>query len=108
MSNNITISIDLAKDIFQLATFNRTGKALSNKKMKADKMRKVVNEYINATILMEACGSAHFSQSIGSPIDLQIVQTASVITSLLRKKKVRIIVTNILAFLLKEKTMGVW
>ena len=33
MNNNITISIDLAKEVFQVAVFNRAGKVISNKKM---------------------------------------------------------------------------
>lgn len=60
MSNNTTISIDLAKDIFQVAIFNRAGKTISNKKMSATRMCTTIDKYPDATIFMEACGSAHY------------------------------------------------
>jgi transposase len=60
MNDNITISIDLAKEVFQVAVFNRAGKMNSNKKMSAKKMRASIDKYPASTLVMEACGSAHY------------------------------------------------
>lgn len=60
MSNSTTISIDLAKDVFQAAVFSRYSKLVSNKKVSASKMKETVARYPGATILMEACGTAHY------------------------------------------------
>jgi transposase len=60
MKNDTTICIDLAKEVFQVAVFNRGGKALINKAMSSRKMIKTILEYPGAKIYMEACGSAHY------------------------------------------------
>ncbi len=59
MNKNTTISIDLAKEIFQVAIFSSHGKMLVNKKLSASKMKELIAQYPNATIVMEACGTAH-------------------------------------------------
>lgn len=59
MSNNTTICIDLAKEVFQVAVFNQAGKAKSNKEVSAKKMCIIIAQYPEASIFMEACGSAH-------------------------------------------------
>ena len=60
MNNVTTISIDLAKTVFQVAIFNKHGTLISNKAMSKDKMLKVIIQHPEANICMEACGSAHF------------------------------------------------
>jgi len=60
MKNSTTITIDLAKDIFQIATFNKQGKCLLNKKISPKKVRQFVINHPGAEIYMEACGSAHY------------------------------------------------
>jgi len=60
MKNTTTITIDLAKDIFQVAVFNKHGKTLINKEMSPKKIRKFVINHPEAEIYMEACGSAHY------------------------------------------------
>ena len=60
MNNNTTISIDLAKDVFQIAIFNRAGKSKLNKEMSSKKMCELIEQYPGANIFMEACGSAHY------------------------------------------------
>ena len=60
MTSHMTISIDLAKDLFQVAVFNKMGKVQSNKALPAAKMIKIIALHPGARIFMEACGSAHY------------------------------------------------
>jgi len=60
MKNTTTISIDLAKDVFQVAVINKYGKVLFNQTMNDKKMAIVVAQHSEALICMEACGSAHY------------------------------------------------
>jgi len=59
MKNTTTISIDLAKNVFQVAVFNKHGKLKSNEAMNSKKMVLLVAQHPEASICMEACGSAH-------------------------------------------------
>ena len=59
MKNTTTISIDLAKNVFQVAVFNKYGKLKSNEAMNGKKMVLLVAQHPEASICMEACGSAH-------------------------------------------------
>ncbi len=60
MKEHTTIVIDLAKTVFQVAVYNKFGKQKSNKAMSAKKMVETIVLHPEATILMEACGSAHY------------------------------------------------
>jgi transposase len=60
MNNTTTITIDLAKEVFQVAIFDKHGKLLLNKGMKEKKMLEVILKHPEAYIFMEACGSAHY------------------------------------------------
>ena len=60
MNNTTTITIDLAKEVFQVAVFNKFGKLIMNKAMSAKKMQQLVIQHPEACIYMEACGSAHY------------------------------------------------
>ena len=60
MNNTTTITIDLAKDVFQVAVFNKYGTSLSNKAMNSKKMQLLIAQHPEACIYMEACGSAHY------------------------------------------------
>ncbi len=60
MNNTTTITIDLAKDIFQVAVFSKYGKALINKAISPKQIRQFINNHPEAVIYMEACGSAHY------------------------------------------------
>jgi hypothetical protein len=55
MNNNMTICIDLAKEVFQVAVFNQAGKAKLNKEVTAKKMCLIIAQYPDAAIYMEAC-----------------------------------------------------
>lgn len=60
MGNTTTITIDLAKEVFQVAIFDKNGKVILNIGMKKPKMLKTLQKYPEALIYMEACGSAHY------------------------------------------------
>ena len=60
MNNTTTITIDLAKTVFQVAVFNKFGKQISNKAMNDKKMVELIAQHPEALIYMEACGSAHY------------------------------------------------
>ncbi|MGB5454421.1 MAG: transposase [Gammaproteobacteria bacterium] len=60
MNNTTTITIDLAKDVFQVAVFNKFGKELTNKAVRSAKLQHLVTQHPEAHIYMEACGSAHY------------------------------------------------
>lgn len=59
MINTSTITIDLAKTVFQVAFFNQHGALKSNKKMNESKMLEFIAHHPGATICMEACSTAH-------------------------------------------------
>ena len=60
MKKTTTISIDLAKHVFQVAVFNKYGQLKSNQKLSEKKMTLLIAQHPEATICMEACGSAHY------------------------------------------------
>jgi transposase len=60
MKNTTTISIDLAKEVFQVAVFNKHGKLISNQAVNSKKMVRIIAKHSEANILMEACGSSHY------------------------------------------------
>ena len=60
MKNSTTISIDLAKTVFQVALFNKYGVMKSNNKMSQVKMVQFIAQHPEAVICMEACGTAHY------------------------------------------------
>ncbi len=54
MKNTTTISIDLAKTVFQVAVFNKHGSLKSNQAMSARKMALLVAQHPEANVCMEA------------------------------------------------------
>lgn len=60
MNNSTTITIDLAKNVYQVAVFNKFAKQLSNKALNEQKMVTLIMQHPEAVIYMEACGSAHY------------------------------------------------
>ncbi|MCU7886437.1 MAG: IS110 family transposase, partial [Candidatus Thiodiazotropha sp. (ex Lucinoma annulata)] len=60
MNNTTTITIDLAKEVFQVAVFNKFGKEIVNRGMNSKKLVQLVLQHPEACIFMEACGSAHY------------------------------------------------
>ncbi|NTS78214.1 IS110 family transposase [Catenovulum sp. SM1970] len=59
MQKSSTITIDLAKTVFQIAFFNKFGILKSNTKMNEQRMLNFVAQHPEACVCMEACGTAH-------------------------------------------------
>ena len=59
MNNITTISIDLAKSVFQICGLNKTRKVIFNKQVKRHLLVDHIRQHPNAIISMEACASAH-------------------------------------------------
>lgn len=60
MNKSNTISIDLAKSVFQVAVFNHHGKRKLNQAMSKKKMLTVISQHPGATICIEACSASHY------------------------------------------------
>lgn len=60
MNTTTTITIVLAKEVFQVAVFPKFGKQVINKAVNSKKLQLLVIQYPGASIYMEACGSAHY------------------------------------------------
>ena len=60
MTQSSTISIDLAKFVFQVAIFNRHGKRMLNQAMSKKKMLRVICQHPGSTICIEACAASHY------------------------------------------------
>jgi transposase len=55
-----TISIDLAKSVFQVAIINHKGKVLSNRKIARKKLMDLIANQPCSLIVMESCGSSNY------------------------------------------------
>ena len=55
-----TISIDLAKSVFQVAIINRAGKVFSNRQISRKKLQSFISRQGSSRIVMEACGSSNY------------------------------------------------
>ena len=60
MDKNTMIGVDLAKNIFQLHIATMTGKVLSKKKLSRDRFKEFMKSHEPASVVLEACGSAHY------------------------------------------------
>lgn len=54
-----TIAVDLAKSIFQIAVSKRPGHVCENHRLSRTRFKRFFAEYQPATVLLEACSSAH-------------------------------------------------
>lgn len=74
MSNNNVISIDLAKDVFQVCLMNEHNKPVINKKVRRSKLIPTVQKLDATRIVMEACYSSnHWGRTfeeLGFTVDL--------------------------------------
>ena len=60
MTNHSLVSIDLAKNVFQVCRFSDGSNILSNKKVSRNNLSQVIAQLSPTTIVMEACYSAHY------------------------------------------------
>ena len=69
-----TISIDLAKNVFQVMGFTSTGKTLFNKRLNRQQLIEFMQMQIKCRVVMEACYSSHYwgrtFESMGHDVDL--------------------------------------
>jgi transposase len=56
-----TVAVDLAKDVFQVALTNRTGRIIERKRLTRGQFERFVDALPAGTeVVMEACGTAHY------------------------------------------------
>lgn len=83
MNNNTVIGIDLAKNVFQVATLSKQ-KIISNKAVSRAKLKEFLCNTVPTSIFMEACYSAHywarFAQEHGHQVGLIPAQHVSPFT----------------------------
>jgi transposase len=72
--NDRLVSVDLAKNSFQLCIYSKSGKILSNRKIKRAALREAIAQIEPTQIVMEACYSANYwgraFQSLGHTVQL--------------------------------------
>jgi len=57
---SITIAVDVAKSIFEVAVSDRPGRVVKRARLSRTQFTRLVVTHPPATLLMEACGTAHF------------------------------------------------
>jgi transposase len=55
-----TIAVDLAKSVFEVAVSQRPGKVAERKRLSRGQFSRLLAERTPSTVVMEACGTAHF------------------------------------------------
>ena len=60
MTDHSLVSIDLAKNVFQVCRFSDDNKVLSNKRISRKKLSQEIAQLSPTTVVMEACYSAHY------------------------------------------------
>lgn len=72
--NTSVVSIDLAKNVFQVCALNQAHKVITNKKVKRTDLLDVLRQYTSTHVVMEACYSANFwgreIAKLGHQVDL--------------------------------------
>ncbi len=58
--NSKRVSIDLAKNVFQVCTFSETGKIHTNQKVSRTQLSRVIQQIEPTIIAMETCYSANY------------------------------------------------
>ena len=65
--NDTTLAIDIAKSVFEVAVSHRPGVVASRRRVTRNQLLQLIEQQPPATILMEACGSAHHWRTSHSP-----------------------------------------
>jgi transposase len=58
--HSTTIAVDLAKSVFEIAVSQRPGKVSARRRLSRGQFSRFLAEQAPATVVMEACGTAHF------------------------------------------------
>ena len=87
----ITVAIDLAKDVFELAFADERGRVVERKRLSRRTLARTLEQRPPLRVLMEACGSAHHwgrkLQSMGydGPIEISKYQKFQYVREMLAK-----------------------
>ena len=57
--NSTVIAVDLAKDVFEIAIANHSGKTLERQRLNRNQFHQLLLKRETATVVFEACGTAH-------------------------------------------------
>jgi transposase len=60
MSNDTRIAVDVAKAVFEVAVSDRPGHVIRRERPRRDQFLALLAQQPAATVVMEACGSAHY------------------------------------------------
>src|SRR5947208_16143238 len=60
MSNDTRIAVDVAKAVFEVAISERAGHVVRRERPRRDQFLAFMAQQPPATVIMEACGSAHY------------------------------------------------
>ncbi|WP_050789538.1 IS110 family RNA-guided transposase [Roseibium aggregatum] len=60
MTKETMIGIDLAKSVFQVHGASMSGQSKFRRKLTRQRFRRFMTDQVSATVVMEACGSAHY------------------------------------------------
>jgi len=60
VGNDTLVAVDIAKSVFQLAVSDRPGKVGRRERLTRDRFLEFFAQLQQATVIMQACGSAHF------------------------------------------------
>lgn len=60
MENNTLVAVDLAKSVFQIGVSDRPGRVTRRERLPRNKFLEFFAQLPQATVVMEACGSAHY------------------------------------------------
>jgi transposase len=60
MTKETIIGIDLAKSVFQVHGASMSGQIKFRRKLTRQRFRRFMADQVPATVVMEACGSAHY------------------------------------------------
>ena len=60
MTDRNLIAIDLAKSVFQVCVFSRTGKVVSNRRHRRAELKTFMAQQRPSLVVMEACYSSHY------------------------------------------------
>jgi transposase len=58
--HSTTIAVDLAKSVFEVAVSQRAGRVSERRRLSREQFRRFLGEREPSTLLMEACGTAHY------------------------------------------------
>lgn len=58
--NDTTIAVDVAKSVFEVAISSQPGQVRDRQRLSREGFGRLLGEHVAATVVMEACGSAHY------------------------------------------------